>query len=140
MLTYLYKKYFTRLESDSIYAAIHTASSLVLFSLWFALQSSYRMQAAIQFGVLFALLAIFHMARRIFGWRPTEPFPFSADRERQIQYIHTGLWAALAVFLLYRGILFALHDHPAGSAIRLLVAGVAGCFAVNKYWKAKNDA
>lgn len=139
LLTYLFKKYFTRLESDRIFASIHAIFSLVFLSLGFVLRSSYRMDKMIAFGVFFALLSVFYIARTLIGSRPTEPFAASKEHERQIQYIQAILWGAAAAFLLYRGILFALHGHSAGTAIRFLISAGAAAIAVHAYWKARNS-
>ena len=139
MLPYVFRRCWTKRDTDRGNALFHSISSLSLFALWFTLRLNYRMDTALQFGIFFGLLGVFYIARGSLGvTKPTDATPTMAQ-QRQVQYFKSLFFAAVAIFLLYRGIMFALNDKPEGCAIRLLIAALAIGIALFTFPFAKTE-
>ena len=97
------------------------------------------MDTALQFGIFFGLLGVFYIARGSLGVaEPADATPAMAQ-QRQVQYLKSLFFAAVGIFLLYRGIMFAIHDKPEGCAIRLLIAALAIGIALFTFPFAKTE-
>ena len=127
MLLSFLKEILSKRKTDRHSAMMQTIGGLVFLGLWLLLKSD----TALLFGILWLVLAVFYLARSSFGFERGDSESASLDQARQAEYVRVLAWAAICVYMLYRGTVFAMNGKPEGAGIRFVLAvlfAVVPCF------------